>query len=219
MAAVGNLNDYVKYQMAQGMEQPGGGGAAGTASRARGGLRDRAADDAAERRRHAGNPAGGSRGHARRACCAGCRGHGCGHADLLSPAQVAQALGVSEEDVMAIITSGELAGEEDRRQLPHQACAALAGVCSQTVALGRWPTSPPSRSIPCAACGAQAEWNPARAAAGVPVLRHRGAVRGRRRDRRDRRDRSRAHAARDAGRSAGLAARHAARSSARAARR
>src|SRR6188508_3134167 len=32
MAAIGNLNDYVKYQMAKGMEQPGGAGAAGTAS-------------------------------------------------------------------------------------------------------------------------------------------------------------------------------------------
>ena len=32
MAAVGNLNDFVKYQMAKGMEAPGGGGAAGTAS-------------------------------------------------------------------------------------------------------------------------------------------------------------------------------------------
>ena len=32
MAAVGNLNDFVKYQMAKGFEQPGGGGAAGMAS-------------------------------------------------------------------------------------------------------------------------------------------------------------------------------------------
>ena len=32
MAAVGNLNDFVKYQMGKGMEQPGGAGAAGTAS-------------------------------------------------------------------------------------------------------------------------------------------------------------------------------------------
>ena len=32
MAAIGNLNDFVKYQMAKGMEQPGGGGAAGTAT-------------------------------------------------------------------------------------------------------------------------------------------------------------------------------------------
>jgi excisionase family DNA binding protein len=31
-----------------------------------------------------------------------------GMPDLLSPAEAAQALGVSEEDVMAIITSGEL---------------------------------------------------------------------------------------------------------------
>ncbi len=32
MAAVGNLNDYVKFQMAQGMTQPGGSGAAGMAT-------------------------------------------------------------------------------------------------------------------------------------------------------------------------------------------
>ena len=32
MAAVGNLNDFVKYQMAKGMEAPGGGGPAGMAS-------------------------------------------------------------------------------------------------------------------------------------------------------------------------------------------
>ena len=32
MTAVGNLNDYVKYQMAQGMAQPGGGGAGGMAT-------------------------------------------------------------------------------------------------------------------------------------------------------------------------------------------
>jgi membrane protease subunit (stomatin/prohibitin family) len=32
MAAIGNLNDFVKYQMAKGFEQPGGAGGAGTAS-------------------------------------------------------------------------------------------------------------------------------------------------------------------------------------------
>ena len=32
MAAVGNLNDYVKYQMAQGMEKGGSGGAGGVAA-------------------------------------------------------------------------------------------------------------------------------------------------------------------------------------------
>src|SRR6476661_2231311 len=32
MAAIGNLNDFVKYQMAKGMEAPGGGGPAGMAS-------------------------------------------------------------------------------------------------------------------------------------------------------------------------------------------
>ena len=46
---------------------------------------------------------------------------------------------------------------------------------------------------------------PGEAAPRVPVLRHRGAVRRRRRHRRDPGDRSRAHAARDAGRSTRLA--------------
>src|SRR6185436_17494124 len=32
MAAVGNLNDFVKYQMGKGLESGGGGGAAGTAA-------------------------------------------------------------------------------------------------------------------------------------------------------------------------------------------
>ena len=32
MAAVGNLNDYVKFQMAQGMEKGGGGGVGGVAA-------------------------------------------------------------------------------------------------------------------------------------------------------------------------------------------
>ena len=33
MAAVGNLNDYVKFQMAKGIESSGGGGRAGMAQR------------------------------------------------------------------------------------------------------------------------------------------------------------------------------------------
>src|SRR5204863_2418994 len=32
MSAIGNLNDYVKYQMAQGLAQPGGGGPGGVAT-------------------------------------------------------------------------------------------------------------------------------------------------------------------------------------------
>ncbi len=45
MAAVGNLNDFVKYQMAKGFESGGGAGARGYGGGAGRGLRPRAADD------------------------------------------------------------------------------------------------------------------------------------------------------------------------------
>ena len=45
MAAIGNLNDFVKYQMGKGFESGGGAGAAGTAAELADGLRPGAADD------------------------------------------------------------------------------------------------------------------------------------------------------------------------------
>jgi excisionase family DNA binding protein len=103
MAAVGNLNDYMKYQMAQGMEQ-GGGGAGGFASEMAvgwamaqqmmqqpGGALGQTTPPAAPAQGGAASP-----------------GNAAGTLDLLSPVQAAQLLGVSEEDVMAILTSGEL---------------------------------------------------------------------------------------------------------------
>jgi excisionase family DNA binding protein len=106
MAAVGNLNDFVKYQMAKGMETPGGGGAAGTASELAVGFA--IAQQLMQQSGVAGTPtpsagAAGTLGAA--VAPAPARA---GMPDLLSPAEAAQALGVSEEDVMAIITSGEL---------------------------------------------------------------------------------------------------------------
>jgi excisionase family DNA binding protein len=104
MGAVGNLNDYMKFQMAQGMEH-GDGGAGGLASQMAvgwamaqqmmqqpGGMLGQTAPPAA--------PAQGGAGSA------------AGNPDLLSPAQAAQLLGVSEEDVMAILSSGELKGKK-----------------------------------------------------------------------------------------------------------
>jgi len=110
MAAVGSLNDFVKYQMAKGMEAPGGAGAAGTASELAVGFAI-----AQQLMQQSGVPGAG-------AAPAGSIGALAGAAtatpaaaptvqglpDLLSPADVAKAIGVSEEDVMAIITSGEL---------------------------------------------------------------------------------------------------------------
>jgi excisionase family DNA binding protein len=106
MAAVGNLNDFVKYQMAKGMETPGRGGAAGTASELAVGFA--IAQQLMQQSGVVGTPtpsagAAGTLGAA--AAAAPARA---GMPDLLSPAEAAQALGVSEEDVMAIITSGEL---------------------------------------------------------------------------------------------------------------
>jgi excisionase family DNA binding protein len=96
MAAVGNLNDFVKYQMGKGMEA--GGGAGGTAAELavgfgiaqqmmqQGAIGPQAAATAAPAGPAAAPPAAG----------------------LLSPADVAKALSVPESDVMAILESGEL---------------------------------------------------------------------------------------------------------------
>ncbi len=111
MAAVGNLNDFVKYQMAKGMETPGGGGAAGTASQLAVGFA--IAQQLMQQSGVVGSPtpaagAAGTLGVAVAPGPAATAPASTGMPDLLSPADAAQALGVTEEDVMAIITSGEL---------------------------------------------------------------------------------------------------------------
>jgi excisionase family DNA binding protein len=108
MAAVGNLNEFVKYQMAKGMEAPGGGGAAGTASQLAVGFA--IAQQLMQQSGVVGSttPAAGATGTLGVAVAPTPAPAATGMPDLLSPAQAAQALGVSEEDVMAIITSGEL---------------------------------------------------------------------------------------------------------------
>ena len=91
MSAIGNLNDYVKYQMGQGMAKGGGsGGAAGTAAELAVGF-----GIAKEMMQQGGMtaPAGGAASQA---------------ADLLGVADAAKYLGVTEADVMASITAGEL---------------------------------------------------------------------------------------------------------------
>jgi excisionase family DNA binding protein len=80
MAAIGDLNEYVKFQMAQGMEK--GGGAAGTAAELAIGM----AMAQQILQAQVGVPA----------------------AELLTPADVARRLSVPEPDVLAIIESGEL---------------------------------------------------------------------------------------------------------------
>jgi excisionase family DNA binding protein len=104
MAAVGNLNDFVKYQMGKGLESGGGGGAAGTAAElAVGfGLAQQMMKD------------GFTGGHATpTVAVAGPSSPGAASVpELLSPAEAAQALGVSEADVMTVLESGELKGRK-----------------------------------------------------------------------------------------------------------
>jgi excisionase family DNA binding protein len=90
MAAVGNLNDFVKFQLGQGLEN-GAGGPAGMATEMAIGL--------AIAQQMMQQPGG--------AIFSGVGG-AAAFPSLMSPAEVAQALGVAESDVISLITSGEL---------------------------------------------------------------------------------------------------------------
>jgi excisionase family DNA binding protein len=94
MTAIGNLNDYVKYQMGQGMAAGGSGGAAGTAAELAMGF------GMAQQMMQQGF-AGGAAAPTVAAA-----------PDLLGPADAAKALGVTEADVMAVLESGELKGKK-----------------------------------------------------------------------------------------------------------
>jgi excisionase family DNA binding protein len=104
MAAVGNLNDYVKFQMAQGMEKGGDGGVGGIGAQMAVGM---------AMAQQMMNQTGGLMAQQTPgipspppAPTAG------GGADLMNPAQVAQMLGVAESDVVASLESGDLKGKK-----------------------------------------------------------------------------------------------------------
>jgi len=94
MSVIGNLNDYVKYQMGVGMGQ-GGEGAAAAAAPAQMAIGFGMAQELMK----------GMQGQPQQAAPAAAAAGGI---DVLTPEQAAQALGVSVEDVMASITAGEL---------------------------------------------------------------------------------------------------------------
>jgi excisionase family DNA binding protein len=101
MAAVGNLNDYVKFQLAEGMETGGGGGAGGMATELAVGM--------AIAQQIMQQQGGGLLGApAAQTNAAAVTQQASGLPELLSLGQVAQALGVAETDVLSIIESGEL---------------------------------------------------------------------------------------------------------------
>jgi excisionase family DNA binding protein len=102
MSAIGNLNDYVKYQMAQGMEK--GGGSGGAATELAVGLaiaQQIVAQQGLPGAAGAPPPIPGA------ASSAAAPAPGA-LPELLTPADVAKALGVSEADVVSTIESGDL---------------------------------------------------------------------------------------------------------------
>jgi excisionase family DNA binding protein len=106
MAAIGNLNDFVKYQMAKGFETPGGAGAAGMASELAVGFG--IAQQMMQQGMAGGAPPtppvqGGPVAAAPAAGAAAAPA-----IDLLGVPDVAKALGVSDADVLAVIEAGEL---------------------------------------------------------------------------------------------------------------
>jgi excisionase family DNA binding protein len=102
MAAVGNLNDYVKFQMAQGMEK--GGSSGGMATELAVGL-----SIAQQIMQQQGMPPAPAPAGAAPAAAAGTPAP---LPELLSPADVAAALGVPETDVISILESGELSAKK-----------------------------------------------------------------------------------------------------------
>ncbi|HEX8309776.1 MAG TPA: SPFH and helix-turn-helix domain-containing protein [Chthoniobacteraceae bacterium] len=123
MAAVGNLNDYVKFQMAEGMTTPGGSGSSGgfaaemamgmamaqqMVQQQGGVLGPQSTPGAAVPPPLPGQAAGAgvASGTAPAAAAPA------GIPALLSPADAAQVLGVSEADVLATLEAGDLKGKK-----------------------------------------------------------------------------------------------------------
>jgi excisionase family DNA binding protein len=105
MAAVGNLNDYVKFQMAQGLEKGDGSGVGGMAAQMAVGMAM-----AQQMMNQQGGILGGQ-------STPGIQGPGVAGGtaaapELLTPVQVAQLLGVAESDVLASLEQGALKGKQ-----------------------------------------------------------------------------------------------------------
>ena len=100
MAAVGNLNDFVKYQMAQGLET-GGAGAGGIGAEIAVGM---------AMAQQMLNQPGGIAAQATPSV-AGQTPPAAGIPETMSPAEAAKALGVTEGDVIASLEKGDLKGK------------------------------------------------------------------------------------------------------------
>jgi excisionase family DNA binding protein len=102
MAAVGNLNDYVKYQMAQGFEK-GGAGIAGVGAEMAVGM--------SMAQQMMNQPGGVMAQTTPAAGSAAAPASGGGIPETMGPADAAKALGVAESDVIASLEAGDLKGK------------------------------------------------------------------------------------------------------------
>jgi excisionase family DNA binding protein len=100
MAAVGSLNDYVKFQMAQGLEK-GNGGPGGMAAEMAVGM---------AMAQQMMTQSGGIMGQQATPAVAALTPPG-QESQLLTPGQVAQLLGVAESDVVSSLEKGDLKGK------------------------------------------------------------------------------------------------------------
>ena len=110
MGAIGNLNDYVKFQMAEAMTKGEGGGMANTAAQLGAGLamgQQMAAAMATPQTTPVAAPPG-----AVLPPVTGATGNAGGLPELLAPADAGRVLGVSEADVIAALTDGSLKGKK-----------------------------------------------------------------------------------------------------------
>jgi excisionase family DNA binding protein len=103
MAAVGNLNDYVKFQMAQGLEKGGNSGVGGMGAEMAVGM---------AMAQQMMNQTGGIMAQSTPGIAAPAAGPAAAAPELMTPAQVAQALGVGESDVMTSLETGDLKGKK-----------------------------------------------------------------------------------------------------------
>jgi excisionase family DNA binding protein len=103
MAAVGNLNDYVKFQMAQGIEKGGASGLGTLGAELAVGAQV-AQSMLAQQGGLAGQATPGIAGPGGAAAS--------GLPDVVTPADAAKALGVSETDVIASLEAGDLKGKK-----------------------------------------------------------------------------------------------------------
>ncbi|HKW01467.1 MAG TPA: SPFH and helix-turn-helix domain-containing protein [Vicinamibacterales bacterium] len=102
MAAIGNLNDYVKYQMAQGFEK-GGPGVGGVGAEMAVGM---------AMAQQMMNQPGGITAQATPSAGGPPATPGAGIPETLGPADAAKLLGVSEADVVASLEAGDLKGKK-----------------------------------------------------------------------------------------------------------